>query len=134
MNHFTKYSEKDKSQDYAIIVFGIIQAIYISREINRPTFNAIEKRFGEDIVNGVLSPTFYAEERARLQKGTVQPLESLSDLEQMFIRVENGELMVTEACEQLKIGRFTYYRQYRKWKETRIRTMRNRLFGERVVF
>ena len=109
-------STKDKERDHAIIVFGLIQALYNSRKINQPTFNAIKKRFGDDIVNGDLSPSFYAKERARFQKGTVQELDSLSELEQMFIRVENGELMVTEACEQLKISRSTYYRQYRKWK------------------
>lgn len=116
MSDSTKYRDKNKERDHAIIVFGLIQALYNSGKINRPTFNAIKKRFGDDIINGALSPTFFAEERARYQKVAVQPLDPLSDLDRMFIRVENGELMVIEACKQLKIGRSTYYRQYRKWK------------------
>lgn len=116
MSNSTEYSKKDRERDHAIIVFGLIKSLYNSGKINRSTFNAIKRQFCDDIVNGTLSPAYYEEERARFQKRTAESLKPLSDLEQMFIRVENGELMVTEVCAQLKIGRSTYYRQYRKWK------------------
>lgn len=68
-----------------------------------------------------MSSAYYDELKAKFQAGQDSGC-TLSELEQMFIRVENGELTVTEACEQLEIGRSTYYRKYRKWKSTQTST------------
>lgn len=90
--------------------------MYRNGVINTETYKAISKHLGKGVVEGNLSPAFYDDLKARLQAGQAETQVALSEMEQMFIRVENGELMVTEVCEQLKIGRSTYYRKYRKWK------------------
>lgn len=110
------YSEKDKKRDHDIIVFGMIQILYNLEKINRPTFEAIKKKMGSEIVDGELSQSYFEYLRAKIEARRNQKEDSSDTFGLMFMRVENGELMVTEACKQLNISRSTYYRQYCKWK------------------
>lgn len=113
MSDSQKYSEAYKKRDKDIVNFGLIRLLYRNGVINNETYKAISKHLGKGVVEGHLSPAFYDDLKAKLQ---AYPHNAVSDIEQMFIQVDNGELMVTEACERLNIGRSTYYRKYRKWK------------------
>lgn len=116
MNDFIKYSKKDQERDHAIIVFGFIQTLYNSGKINPLTFEAIKQKLGKNVCEGLLSQTFFAEEQSKYVTKRGRKEKELNDIENAFRQVDNGEIMVIEACKKLNIGRSTYYRRYRKWK------------------
>lgn len=101
-------------------MFGMIEILYNLEKINRPTFEAIKKKMGSEVVNGELRRSYFEDLRAKIEARRNQNEDSSDTFGLMFMRVESGELKVTEACEQLSISRSTYYRHYRKWKAAQV--------------
>lgn len=109
------YSKVERELDNLILTFSLVQAIYNSNKMPKWMYEHFKKTLGKKVYEGFLSPYFYAEIRNRVMAEQNNKGKPLTEIEKLFIRVDNNELMVTKACRQLKISRSTYYRKYRKW-------------------
>lgn len=109
------YSKAERELDNRIFAFSLVQAAYNGNKISKSLYEYLKRVFGKKVYEGTYSPYFYAEIRNRVMAEQNNKGKPLTEIEKLFIRVDNNELMVTKACRQLKISRSTYYRKYRKW-------------------
>ena len=97
-------------------VLGLIHIMYKQGDINTATYELIKKHISEKYAGSdKISPAIPMEasvttpKRGRKEKA----IEEWDDYVKL---VEEGKITVVEACEKSKIGRTTYYRRYREWK------------------